>query len=271
MGGIGIGDDCALLPEGLLATMDTLVESVHFKPGTPVEALAFKLLGVNVSDIAAMGGTPRYALLSLGCGKGFDAQGFMQALQGFCASRGVSLVGGDTVSSPVTALTLTLLGTPGAVVARRSAAKPGDVVCVSGPLGGAVDSGRHLSPPDRSLEGRRWVELGMRCLMDLSDGLSQGLHAISRESSVAVTVDASKVPLHPATAGQDASQRLLSALHEGEDFELLGTCSPEVALSIAREFPGTVTLGAVRAGQGVFMGQGGREVPLVEGGYEHRW
>jgi len=271
--GLGVGDDAALLPEGLLATVDTLVEGRHFiMEQVSCSDLAKKLLGVNLSDIAAMGGRGAYALLSLTCGEGFDADQFMKELLQECDRYQIYLVGGDTVSAKETVLSLTLLGHPGKILARRNAAAVGDIVFVSGALGGAVSSGRHLKPQPRLDESAFLVEQGLCCLMDLSDGLAQGLYCVSEESSVKLCVKEAMIPLHQDTVVQDFLERIQSALYEGEDFELLGTIAADKWEVVSRGPFDFHEIGVVEAGEGVLViADTGKTTRLKKGGYEHQW
>lgn len=272
-GGLGIGDDAACLPDGTLITVDALVSGIHFEAEADPAAVADKLLRVNLSDIAAMGGRPTYALLTLAVAAGFDAAGFLAALQASCRAFDVVLVGGDTVSAPVTMLSLTLLGTSGKHVARRDAAAEGDVVFVTGPLGGSLRHGRHLRPEPRLEEGRWLVGMGIRCLMDLSDGLAAGLHAIATASAVGLDCNGPAVPLHDDTYGADPAERLEAAFSDGEDFELLGTAPPALWASLKEGIYPLTAIGVITAGSEVRWRdtEGGEWRQLEATGFDHSW
>ncbi|MCI5143795.1 MAG: thiamine-phosphate kinase, partial [Candidatus Electrothrix sp. ATG1] len=206
----GIGDDCAVVEKDQenvwLMTMDTLIESVHFDCSWhPASLLGRKAVSVNVSDIAAMGGRPVFALLSLGLPADFSpewATDLSQGINGACSHYGCLLIGGDTVCSPEkVSLTLTLIGeAPREQVLYRHAAQPGDAIWVSGSLGNAAAgldcfrSGRfsplssgyppeieaclkaHLDPEARVELARSLARSGcVHAMMDLSDGLATDL------------------------------------------------------------------------------------------------
>lgn len=252
---MGLADDAAVLeiPPGrrLVATMDTLVAGVHFPVDEPPEVLAGRVLGVNLSDLAAMGATPFVYLLSvalpatlaptwrerLACALGVEQE-----------RHGITLAGGDTVSTPGSVtLTVTALGTvaPGQAL-RRAGAVPGETVFVSGTIGdGAlgllVAQGGlpHLSPAhkdhllDRYRRPRPRLALGARLFglagaaMDISDGLVADLGHICRASGVAAVIEAPRIPLSEAArSALDTDDRLWSTvLGGGDDYELLFTAT----------------------------------------------
>jgi thiamine-monophosphate kinase len=270
-GMLGPGDDAALLSEHLLVTLDTLVAGIHFEEDVKPSLLARKLVRVNVSDIAAMGGRPSFAFLSLALKTGFDTKAFMISLQRECRTLDIVLMGGDTVQSSCTVLSLTLLGEKSPYgLARRDAAEEGDVVFVTGALGGAVVSGRHLSPPLRLDEASFFLEKGLCCLMDLSDGLSNGIATLAAQSEKTIEVSAQKIPFHDDTKAWNFEKRLNAALHEGEDFELLGTASKEVWEKISQGPYSLFKIGSVRKGKGVFIENKGQVNILEDKGFEHQ-
>ena len=219
----GIGDDCAVLegPGGkfLLFASDMLVEGVHFRSAAPPAAIGWKALAVNLSDIAAMGGIPRYAVISLGLPKA-TAVSFVDGLyRGLrrCADRfGVNLVGGDTDRSPHVVVDVAILGqVERERVVYRSGARVGDALLVTGRLGGAVRSGRHLTFSPRLREARALgARVKIHAMIDLSDGLGPDLVRLCEASKVGATLQASLIP-------RRAGSSLAQALREGEDFELL--------------------------------------------------
>ena len=257
---MGIGDDCAVVEKGggmvWLLTVDTLIESVHFRRDWhPPELLGRKAVAVNVSDIAAMGGRPLFALLSLGLPADFDpawAKRFMQGLTAACREQGCLLIGGDTVCSPErVSLTVTLIGEMRKEqVLRRDAAQPGDTIWVSGPLGWSA-AGLALLQAGKTLADAEWrqlilahldpqpcVELGrflaasglVHAMMDMSDGLATDLAQICTASKVGAAVEAELLPGGGELA---AAAELLKAdplrwmLSGGEDYELLFTTASE--------------------------------------------
>ncbi|NOX81267.1 MAG: thiamine-phosphate kinase [Deltaproteobacteria bacterium] len=264
----GIGDDCAVIEgrPGLvqLVTMDTLVESVHFDPDWhPPEKLGRKAVAVNVSDVAAMGGTPSFVLLSLGLPAGFDDQWVDRFLRGFtgsCREYGCLLIGGDTVRSPDRiVITVTVIGEAAAdQVVYRSRARPGDTIWVSGSLGraaaglelcraGASQSSdplleslveAHLDPRARTVAGRLLAASGLvHAMIDLSDGLATDLAHLCEESRAGAVVEAEKLPAGPALY---RASRLLHLdpvrlmVSGGEDYELLFTAGPAAGGDLLR-------------------------------------
>ena len=219
----GIGDDCAVL-RGTgrnlqLFACDMLVEGVHFHRRDPAGAVGWKALAVNVSDIAAMGGLPRHAVVSLGLPRQIPvsfADGLYRGLRR-CAKRyGVNLVGGDTVRAAQVVIDVAILGEveKGRVV-YRAGARVGDALLVTGRLGGSLRSGRHLRFSPRVREARALTaQARLHAMMDLSDGLRQDLPRICQASGVGAVLEATKIPRH---AGCSIAQ----ALTDGEDFELL--------------------------------------------------
>lgn len=219
----GVGDDCAVLagPGGkvLLLASDMLVEGVHFRRSADPAAVGWKALAVNVSDVAAMGGTPRHAVISIGLPRSTPlsyAEGIYRGLRR-CAGRfGVNLVGGDTVRAPKRVIDVAILGEAARrEVIYRSGARAGDRILVTGRLGGAVTSGRHLTFTPRLAEARELSSRAkLHAMMDLSDGLWTDLARMCQASGVAAAVEAARVPRRPGCS-------LAAALTEGEDFELL--------------------------------------------------
>ncbi|WP_417913076.1 thiamine-phosphate kinase [Candidatus Electronema sp. TJ] len=256
---LGIGDDCAVVEKGggmvWLLTMDTLVESIHFRRDWhPPELLGRKTVAVNVSDIAAMGGRPLFVLLSLGLPADFDpawARQFMQGVIAACQEQGCLLIGGDTVCSPEQiSLTLTVIGEmQKEQVLRRDTAQPGDTIFVSGPLGWSA-AGLSLLQAEKTLADAAWrqlilahldpqprVELGrflaqtglVHAMMDMSDGLATDLAQICKASKVGAVIKADLLPGGEKLAGaaallnKDCTLRWM--LSGGEDYELLFTAA----------------------------------------------
>ena len=219
----GIGDDCAVLKfsesKDLLLASDMLVEGVHFLKSAPPEAIGWKALAVNISDVAAIGGVPRHAVLSLGLPRG-TAVAFVDRLyEGLnrCARRfKVNLVGGDTVRSSKVVIDVAILGeVESGRWVSRAGAKAGDSLLVTGRLGGSVRSGRHLRFIPRVREARMLVSrFKLHAMMDLSDGLWADLARLCEQSRVGAELEASRIPRRPGVS-------VRQALTDGEDFELL--------------------------------------------------
>jgi thiamine-monophosphate kinase len=253
---LGIGDDCAIYRprpnEELLFTADQSIESVHFLPDQPPSIIGHNALARSLSDIAAMGGEPRFCLVSLAVppergNKFIDA--FYRGLMPLARSTGTVLAGGDLAHSDKIYCDVMVCGsTARGQALRRSGARPGDLLYVSGRLGKSW--GGRIQPRlamGRSLRGR-----ATSC-MDLSDGLSLDLHRLCLASGVAALVD--RVPIVRGA-------KLDRALHGGEDYELLFTLPP-------RKSPvgGTTLIGSIvkgHAGVVQFQGQ-----PLAPRGYDH--
>ena len=253
---LGIGDDCAAIeipgPDYLLWTVDTLVEGVHFDLAyTSLSQLGWKSLTVNLSDIAAMGGDPGPALLSLGWPPDRDrrvALAFAAGLAQAAREYGVAVIGGDTVASPGGLIvTVTLTGrVPAAQMLRRAGAGIGDLIFVTGPLGEAaagleiLRQGLEL-PPDLKealteaqlrprphlRAGRLLAQEGLAtALIDTSDGIATDLYHICRASGVGARIPAAAVPVSPrvtAAAPHLGRDPLDLALTGGEDYLLLFT------------------------------------------------
>lgn len=286
---LGIGDDCAVIeksPEQYwLVTMDTLVETVHFDPlWHPAEKIGRKAVAVNVSDIAAMGGTPKFIFLSLALPADFDRnwlQQFTKGIKGSCQEYECILAGGDTVKSPAgIVITITVIGeVESKKTLYRKNARPGDKVWVSGFLGQAaaglelcrtrkkyknepalqllVES--HLNPQPRVKLGRMLAQSGLvHSMMDLSDGLASDLAHICEQSGVGAVIDSAKlplgVPLQQAAQmlGIDSIELMITG---GEDYELIFTAptgSRQHLDTIALESGINLScIGEITKGQGV--------------------
>ncbi len=253
---LGIGDDCAIYRpranEELLFTSDQSVEGVHFLPEQPPSTIGHNALARSLSDVAAMGGDPRFCLVSLAIpperGERFiDA--FYRGLLALARRTGTVLAGGDLSHSEKIYCDVTVCGSaPRGQALRRSGARPGDLLYVSGrlgkPWGGRIQPRLTLG---RALRGR-----ATSC-MDLSDGLSLDLHRLCLASGVAAVVDS--VPMIPGAT-------LDRALHGGEDYELLFTLPPRKSPPRATTLIGSIVKG--RAGSVLFQGQ-----PLAPRGYDH--
>ncbi len=305
---LGIGDDCALLRlkpgEELAVTTDLSIAGRHFRvEWHPPEAIGHRTLARGLSDIAAMGARPFAAFLSLGLPREMTVAPSRRSawvdrfLAGFLAladAHKTPLAGGDLAESPVAIADIVLLG----AVARgrallRSGARPGDLLYVTGTLGGSTvglaslrDRNRplprasalatqgntslapHLWPQPRIPQGL-WLRRhqAATAAIDLSDGLSTDLNHLCTESAVSAVINAAALPLHSGAT-------LDQALHGGEDYELLFTASPNTA--VPRRIAGIAVtrIGSVakrRAGQPpvVLVGETGLRRPLSPGGWQH--
>ena len=253
----GIGDDTAVLNSDpskvILFTTDMLVEGVHFKLdfSTPKQ-VGLKALAVNISDIAAMGGMPTNAVISIGISGESDieiVEGIYEGLREMCAKYQINIVGGDTVSSNDLIINVALMGeVEKEQVIYRSGAETGDYIYVTGPLGDSAaglhllteSKGRgqsilrehlslvekHLAPEPRLIEAQMLVNSGyISAMNDISDGLASELHEIGEQSNVGFKIYESKLPLSNSLRNLDSSKinSLELALFGGEDFELVFT------------------------------------------------
>ncbi len=302
---VGIGDDAAVwLQDGsaLLATTDTLVEGVHFVPGrTSWRDLGWKALAVNVSDIAAMGGRPELALVTLMLRSNVEVDDLDELYRGLAEaaqSMGIVIAGGDIVRAQEFAISVTATGRAELDDAgypkllRRNGAQAGDVVAVTGSLGGAAGGlrvvrgeqvnddasrvllERHSRPQPRVDAGLAAIGAGLRCGMDVSDGLMQDLTHICKASRLGVVVWQDKLPIDEAVrASFDEPEAMRMAATGGEDYELLFTGTQEQidALAGQCDVPVTVIGEIVIAAEHVatLLDAGGKPVELAAAGWDH--
>jgi thiamine-monophosphate kinase len=301
---IGIGDDAAVwVPSPgtvVVATTDAMVEGVHFDLRyTSWRDLGWKALATNVSDAAAMGATPRYALVTLGLRRGIaiaDLEALYTGIADQAACNGIRVVGGDVVSSPVMFVSVALYAEGGPTLLRRDAARAGDVIAVTGTPGDSAAGLRilqrgaspdspderalaraHLRPIPRVAESRALLEVGVRCGMDLSDGLLGDATRLARSSGVRVEIQLDTLPLSDAIRNVFPAEAKDIALAGGEDYELLiagdeGVVSQAVDLLTRR---GGVQLTVVGRVYGVDGGKPVVEVRDALGNYYqpklHSW
>jgi len=303
----GIGDDCAVLRKDdrncFLVTTDTLVEGVHFDLAWhPPFLLGRKAGAVNLSDIAAMGGQPRFALLSLAFPGSAPAwlDNFLAGLHEMLQEHDTSLLGGDTVkSSNDLSITLTIIGEAAEdVVCYRSGARRGDLVFVSGPLGDAAAglalcragvtadaSGQwrellaaHLDPKPLVQLGRTLAQSGLvHAMMDISDGLATDLAHICAESRTGAEIIRQDLPVSEdlkAAAAKLKKPALDWILKGGEDYQLLFTVLPEHEQdlrNLVRDKKGReiFLIGKITAGRGVFLADGSSREEISFQGYDH--
>lgn len=248
---VGPGDDCAVIdsPAGdtLLLTVDQLIEGVHYRPGRPVDEIAAAAIGRAASDIAAMGGSPRFALAAAALHKSHQQQhatDLFNAMARRAEALGCPLVGGDlAITDAPTTLTVTVIGAPhpGRGPVLRSGAMPGDLVFVTGPLGAARASGWTLVPAPRlELAAQLCDALGgdLHAMIDISDGLGIDAARIAERSSVAIELDAARIPLALGVGSWT------DAVASGEDYELCFTTSAPPPKSLGCVEVGRVTIGA---------------------------
>ncbi len=310
---IGIGDDAAALrlspASVLLATTDMLVEHVHFDLSfTDFYSLGWKSAAVNLSDIAAMGGIPRFCLTSLGIPSHITVELITEFYRGFNALTGshkAVLVGGDTCFSPKgLVISVTVLGeTKKAAMLTRSGARPGDSVFVTGTLGDSAAglellrnaewgmrnkkseirnpksaigrlAERHLRPMPRIAAGRKLALSGCaNAMIDISDGLSSDLAHVCEQSGVGAEVHADRIPLSRdmlRETGRLKKPPLEYALSGGEDYELLFTASPAKIKKLRSLRLSLFEIGKITRGKDISLSdRAGKRTPLRPRGYDH--
>ncbi len=311
---LGVGDDCAILDLGsdqqLLATCDSQVEDIHFTLHTfTPEQIGRKALAINLSDIAAMGGVPRYALVSLILPPQFPIamlDGIYAGLRLEAEQCATAIVGGNIASagkSDQLTIDITLLGTVerGRAI-RRDGARVGDVLCVTGSLGDSAGGlytllhpdpacpqeareglqAIHRTPRPRIEEGRVLNQLGpqvVTAMLDISDGLSGDLGHLCERSRVGARVDLAHLPLSPElhiVATNVSHDPFQWALHGGEDYELLFTVSPGNERRVIEAVQSTTGTRVTAIGSILPPDEGmklrhpdGREEPLVVASWDH--
>ena len=274
---VGIGDDAAVWAPTpgawSVITTDALIEGVHFRLSTTSwYDLGWKSLAVNLSDVAAMGASPRYAVVSLGLAGGVPVaaiDAFCRGMADLAARYGTAVVGGDTVAAGCTTISVTVVGetapaSPGEPPAllQRSAGRVGDGVAVTGQLGASAGGLRlleadairggvgeagdhgaapaaealraaHRRPTPRVAEAALLLQHGVRCAMDLSDGLLGDAQRLAEASDVGVVLEAARVPQAPALVATFGAEALELAVGGGEDYELLCAAPPPVLAAAA--------------------------------------
>lgn len=307
---VGIGDDAAVyaVTDGMevVACCDAMIETVHFLRETMSPAdIGYKAMISTISDIAAMGGIPRYALVTIGVSPGWSAAECAAIYDGIYDAlnmHGMQLIGGDTVTTPdALHLSVTVLGeVEQGKALRRAGAKAGDAVFVTGPLGeaaaglhallaassgGAVDGewaplvSAHQRPQASVAAGRVLLASGaVGALNDISDGLASELWEIAEASEVQIAIERQRLPLsdtlrrYAAAVGVDPYRWIF---YGGEDYRLVGTVRLEAVDALARLFAENglflAYIGQVREGKpGVFLSEpGGSSRALDKAGFNH--
>ena len=276
----GLNDDAAVLEIGgarLILTHDTLVEGVHYLHSDPPESIAWKLLAVNLSDLAAKGGSPRGAMMSYTlCGDtDWDAR-FAEGLGRALAHFDMPLLGGDTVSASSRVLGLTLIGEANGPVPARSGAHAGDALFVTGVIGDAglgLEIAQGLASgdaallaayrtPQPQLAAGALLAPVVTAMMDMSDGLLIDAGRLATASGLCALIDIDAVPLSPAFrqhAGETREARLRAAT-AGDDYQLLFTSAlplPPLPVAVTR-------IGKMTVGEGLILTDQDGAVPLPE-------
>ena len=305
-GGDLIGDDAALLPNGLAITVDHQIEGVHFPPGLDPAWVAPRLLAVSLSDLAAVGAVPSYAFLALAAPPESDRRRLLAALLRACRQHDVVLAGGDLATAPALHLSLTLVGsrTPRGRWLRRDRARPGDRLWIGGEVGGSAagrfllaagatvtrhtlrlppgwraprDLGdaarrairRHLSPQPQ-LELGQWLARRRRAAaLDISDGLALDLARLCRASSVGAVIHLETVPrpAHLTALGKRLGQSMDELmLHGGEDYVLLFALPARLAPPAGFRCR---AIGEILPGAELLQERDGHLSPLPRHGWDH--
>ena len=296
---LGIGDDAAILKpaegEELLFTTDTLISGVHFPEHTAAVAIGHKALAVNLSDIAAMAGQAKWFTLALSLPEPDSSwlKGFSEGLFALANKFGVSLVGGDTTRGPLS-ITLSVIGTiPENTAVRRSTARAGDVIVITGQLGmaalGLADINNEITltekeqtycrnklnyPQPRLPEGN-FLRDYATSMIDLSDGLAADLGHILKASDCGAIIDSESLKdCLPALSDLPEKHVIDAALHGGDDYELLFTVSANKLLQLEQSwqqsFSPLTQIGEITKDDGLILKQGnGKHVKIAVAGYNH--
>jgi thiamine-monophosphate kinase len=296
-----VGDDCAVLPKDsttdLLVTADLLVEGIDFRlDWTTPQMVGQKALAVSLSDIAAMGGVPKWAMLSIGIPESVWQSGFAEQFYegwfGLAAEHKVELIGGDVSRAPDNVVVDSIVGgvAPKGNAILRQGARPGDSIFVTGSIGGSAGGlallqqgitiskargrkrallSRHMCPMPRVSIGRQLAKRSLATAMiDISDGLAADLYHLCEASGVGATIDAGTLPIDINLRDFSIDDQLAFALGGGEDFELLFTSKRK---KISGHFSDAMTrIGEVTEHSGVIelITRGERQI-LPRTGYRH--
>ena len=279
-----------------LFTTDTMVEGVHFtRETTPWQDLGWKSLASNISDVASMGGVPAYALVTLGLPPETeiaDLESLYNGLLEISNEYGLSIVGGDMVSSPVFFITVALTGVMQGHPMVRTNAKPGDAVAVTGYLGssggglklmleeGSGDSGAadylvesHRRPRPGVVVGKMLVEAEITTAMDVSDGLGDDLSKLCRASGVSANIFADQLPIHPYLKSCFPDECVDLALGGGEDYVLMFTGPPAKVNHVVSGLPdGAAVVGQIldgKPGRVAVVDDQGQEISASNRGWDH--
>ncbi len=295
---VGIGDDAAVVGEQVITT-DMLIEDVDFTQAVPIESIARKSLAVNLSDLAAMGAIPAFAVVALGLPSWVldKLDAFLTALAGCARQYDIDLVGGDLSRSEKLVIAITAAGWVAKRPLLRSGARPGDRLYVSRPLGASMAGlqllrrGFSVDPPSdlpyaqrefaasairRHIDPQPEVALGIAlaaieevtACIDISDGLSTDLHHLCVASGVGAEIERQRIPVFPdlatsgAALGIDVAQ---AVLHGGEEFALLFTASMRESELSAKAGRPVYAIGRITAEKEVRLDG----APLAPGGYDH--
>ncbi|MHC4292959.1 MAG: thiamine-phosphate kinase [Planctomycetota bacterium] len=280
---VGIGDDMAQIQLGkdvsVLITTDMLTEGIHFDlHKATLEQVGYKAIAVSLSDCAAMATLPLAAVVSVAMPEDFGQEELKQLHSGIalaCSKFSCELVGGDITSwssKEPFVISVAILSRPGGCKpVKRSGAKTGDRICVTGSLGGS-ELGRHLEFEPRLREAMKITSMvNVNSMIDISDGLSSDLNRICTASGTGAIIEATKIPL--SEAAQKKENPLKAALSDGEDFELLFTLSEEDCKKLLKHWKTKTPLSYI----GNINGSGKMQIKMSDGeikdlqaaGYDH--
>ena len=298
---VGIGDDTAAWYGDAsiqLATVDAFIQGVHFPSGIASwKEIGWKALAVNLSDIAAMGGVPRYALVSLALPGTTDVEDVTALYQGMidlAEQFEVAIVGGNVSNAPLIAINITILGSTKSQakhILTRSTAKPGEKIAVTGYLGTAAAGleiltkqfqsdpeanaplkRAFLQPYPRVAEGQLLIEQGVKTAIDISDGLIADLNHICDASQVGAKIEVDRVPILPVVKANFSDKALKLALAGGEDYELLFIASTNIIEKVRTAVSCPVTvIGEIIAGKPgtTLIDSQGNPFDLGKAGWDH--
>jgi thiamine-monophosphate kinase len=290
---LGVGDDCAVLAytdtRDLLVTTDMMVEDDHFSTAwqTPFQ-IGMKLMEVNVSDIVCKGGVPKFAFLSMCLKKDTSyefVEDFYRGLYASAGNHGVLLVGGDTTHGAQLVFNLAMLGEVDPKILRlRSGARIGDLVGVTGTLGGSTAGLEllrnklhghtldHLEPKSRLAAEGLAICRHANATIDVSDGLASEVTHLARESGIGAVIEYDKIPYSSTTI--ESARRLARdpadfALYGGEDFQIVFSIAEDEMPRLREEFADFTIVGEMRpAEEGIYLRKDGQKLPLQKG-YDH--
>ena len=294
---VDAGDDTAAWDtqaDTYLFTTDAMVEGVHFTRDTlSWEDVGWKVMAVNVSDVAAMGGDPRYALVTLGLPPEFpisDLDALYEGALSMAERDRIAIVGGDMVKSPTVFVSVALVGTINRAPMARDAASPSDLVAVTGPLGSSAgglallqdETGTsddadaliqsHRRPQPHVAQGRLLIQKGVTCAMDISDGLLADLSKLCLASNVSAQIESHRLPMLEALSKNFPDTCLQKALSGGEDYVLLFTASSDNMNHAIDRIPEISVIGKIidgDSGRVTVLDENGNDVTPTQSGWDH--